>query len=190
MPWNLGELADLIDAEVLTSAVVLVGLVPRASGWQVLLTRRRQDLKHHGGQVALPGGRVDPADASPWAAVLRETEEEVGIPAHQVHALGWHDPYATITGYRVLPLVARLEPDFALRLSEHEVDAAFEAPLGLFTAAEHRRVESAHWRGRLRQSYVFEHAGFRIWGATAAMLVRLADAMMDRDVAHDDAALR
>lgn len=177
VPWNLDELADLIDAEVLTTAVVLIGLVPRDGLWHVLLTRRRADLKHHGGQVAFPGGRVDPVDASPFAAVLRETAEEVGIAAHHIHPLGWHLPYATITGFKVLPLVARLDPGFTLELSEYEVDAAFEAPLNLFLDPAARHLESRLFRGRQRQTHVFDFQGFRIWGATAAMLVRLADAM-------------
>lgn len=175
VPWNLDELADLIDAEVLTPAVVLVGLVHRPAGWQVLLTQRRAELKHHGGQVAFPGGRIDPLDPSPLAAALRETHEEVGIEAGSIRPLGWHHPYATITGFRVLPLVAELDPQFELKLNAHEVQAAFEAPLGLFTNPAARPLERRHFMGRERSSFVFDFNGFRIWGATAAMLVRLAD---------------
>lgn len=175
VPWNLDELADLVDAEVLTPAVVLIGLVARADGWHVLLTLRRADLKHHGGQVAFPGGRIDPLDASPLAAVLRETAEEVGIDAARIRPWGWHDPYATITGFRVLPLVAELASDFDLRLNVHEVQSAFEAPLRLFRDPQLRRIERRQFMGRERQSFVFDFNGFRIWGATAAMLVRLAD---------------
>jgi 8-oxo-dGTP pyrophosphatase MutT (NUDIX family) len=176
-PWNLNELADLIDAEVLTAAVVLIGLVMRNGALHVLLTRRRAELKHHGGQVAFPGGRVDSVDASAYAAVLRETAEEVGIAAQFIRPLGWHLPYATITGFNVLPLVAELDPGFCLCLSEHEVDAAFEAPLSLFLDPSCRRLETGLFRGRQLSTHVFDFHGFRIWGATAAMLVRLADAM-------------
>lgn len=178
VPWNLDELADLIDAEVLTPAVVLIGLVERPQGWQVLLTQRRAELKHHGGQVAFPGGRVDPLDASPLSAALRETAEEVGIQPEQIEPLGWHEPYATITGFRVLPLVARLHSGFNLRLCEQEVDSAFEAPLELFVDPAFRRIETRQFLGRERSSFVFDYAGYRIWGATAAMLVRLFDQLV------------
>jgi 8-oxo-dGTP pyrophosphatase MutT (NUDIX family) len=110
-PWNLEQLADLLPAEPLRPAAVLVGLREHGSGTTVLLTRRQDALRHHAGQISFPGGRVDLADAGPLAAAIRETEEEVGLPARSIEPLGWLDPYATITGFHVYPLVARIDHD-------------------------------------------------------------------------------
>lgn len=171
-PWNLAELADLVDPERLQDAAVLCGLIERPQGLHVLLTQRQTGLKHHGGQVSFPGGRID-AGESPLAAAQREAFEEIGLPATQIEPLGWMDPYATITQFRVLPLVARIHPPYRWKLSNIEVAAVFEAPLALFLDPEQVRIEQRLFRGRMRSTYVIEHAGFRIWGATAAMLLQL-----------------
>lgn len=170
-PWNMPELADLLDATQLHDAAVICGLIERPEGVHVLLTQRQTGLKNHGGQVSFPGGRIDPGE-TPLAAAQREAFEEIGLPAEQIEPLGWLEPYATITNYRVLPLVARIHPPYLWRPSNVEVAAVFEAPLALFLSTEHARIEQRHFRGRLRSTYVVEHAGYRIWGATAAMLLR------------------
>ncbi|HEY4560649.1 MAG TPA: CoA pyrophosphatase, partial [Lysobacter sp.] len=99
--WNLAELDGLVEAAAFRDAAVLVGLVPRDDGLRVLLTRRNDALRNHGGQVSFPGGRVDPGDADAIDAALRETTEEVGIPRELVVPIGYLDPVATITGFRV-----------------------------------------------------------------------------------------
>lgn len=175
-PGNLADLIEVLPAPLLLKpAAVLCGLRLAPEGWQVLLTRRSAGLPSHGGQVAFPGGRIEAADASAVAAALREAEEEVGIAAEFVEPLGFLPPYATISSYCVYPLVARLHPGYTLKPEQGEVDLIFEAPLTLFTDPALRRVERRQWRGRMWQSHVFEHEGQRIWGATAAMLVALAE---------------
>lgn len=172
-PWNLAELADLLPPAPLADAAVLVGLVPRAQGTQLLLTRRHAGMRQHAGQIAFPGGRLDADDAGPVAAALRETQEEVGIAAELIRPLGFLDPYATITGFRVLPVVAVLDPAHVTRLQPEEVDEAFEVPLAfLLDPASSVRI-GAEFRGRLRHYWQFEFGGHRIWGATAAMLLNL-----------------
>lgn len=179
-PRNLAELARVLPAPLhLRPAAVLCGLRLEDGQWQVLLTRRSAGLPSHGGQVAFPGGRIETGDADAVAAALRETEEEVGIEARYVEPLGFLPPYATISSYCVYPLVARLHPGYQLRPEQGEVDLIFEAPLSLFTDPAQRRLERREWRGHLWQGHLFEHQGQRIWGATAAMLVMLAERCAD-----------
>lgn len=173
--WNLAEIADALPAEPLRPAAVLVGLRDHASGTSVVLTRRQDALRHHGGQVSFPGGRIDLADAGPLEAAIRETEEEVGLPAAAIDPVGWLDPYATITGFHVWPLVARVDHERPLHPNLDEVAEAFEVPLEfLFDPASARDIDVA-WRGRQRRLVEFHWRGQRIWGATAAMLVNLRE---------------
>jgi 8-oxo-dGTP pyrophosphatase MutT (NUDIX family) len=175
--WNLEELADLLPGKAPVPAAVLVGLVPRAEGVQVLLTRRNEVLRHHAGQVSFPGGRIEAGDADAAAAAVRETCEEVGVRAAEIAPLGWLDPLATITGFTVLPLVAALAPGYRVRPDPREVADVFEVPLAfLLEPASLRRV-ALDWRGRPREVLEFAvHDGVparRIWGATASILHNL-----------------
>lgn len=178
-PWNLSELADLIGLEALRPAAVLVALVERAAGWQVLLTRRQDDLPQHGGQVSLPGGGSSAGDASPLATALRETYEEVGIAVDRLVPLGYLPPYATISSFRVVPVVARLDADYQVRIDPREVSAVFEVPLALFADRARRRWTERPYRGRVRGSWVFDYGGHRIWGATAAILVDFTERLRE-----------
>ena len=174
-PWNLEQLADLLPAEPLRPAAVLVGLREHGSGTTVLLTRRQDALRHHAGQISFPGGRVDLADAGPLAAAIRETEEEVGLPSDSIEPLGWLDPYATITGFHVYPLVARIDHERPLRPNADEVAEAFEVPLDFLLDPASARDVAMEWRGRTRLLVEFQWREHRIWGATAAMLVNLRE---------------
>lgn len=177
-PWNLDELDGLLPADApLRPAAVLVGLVPRTPGWTVLLTLRHDGLRHHAGQVSFPGGRIEPEDAGPEQAALREAHEEIALRPGQAEPLGWLDPLATITGFRVLPLVARLAPDIAPVPDPREVAEVFEVPLDYLLDPANLKRLAIDYRGRTR--YVLEyqpHAeGARIWGATASILHNLID---------------
>lgn len=172
--WNLDELDGLLDpAAPLADAAVLVGLVPRAGGVNVLLTRRTETLNRHAGQVSFPGGRLDAGDASPVHAALRETWEEVAIRAELIEPIGYLDPYHTITGFRVLPVVARLSPDYHAVPNPDEVADAFEVPLAPLLDGRHIERVAAIFRGRERHYWEYRQGPHRIWGATAAMLVNL-----------------
>lgn len=165
---------DLIDATAAadTSAAVLIAVTDRPTPG-VILTVRREHLRTHAGQVAFPGGRVDDGETA-VAAALREAHEEILLDPAQVELIGEVDPYRTITGYLVTPVVAVIPPDLRLQPHEHEVADWFEAPLDflLDPANQHRR--SALFRGATRHYYEIVWNDRRIWGATAAMIVNLS----------------
>ena len=178
--WNRGQLADLLpDASALTLAAVLVGLVPRSTGWHVLLTVRTAELRQHGGQVSFPGGRIEAGDASPVAGALREAREEIGLDAAHAEPLGYLDPFDTISGYHVLPVVALVDPAFRPRLDAREVADLFEVPLDELMDAANVRVVEREFAGRIRHYHEFAYAPYRIWGATAGMLVNLRERLED-----------
>lgn len=171
--WNYSELADLLLPTAPTEAAVLAGLVPRANGTQVILTRRTEALRNHGGQVGFPGGRTEPSDRNPVAAALRESDEEIALKHSQVHVLGYLDPFVTITSFRVTPVVAVIDPAFVPVPQPSEVAEVFEVPLDfLMDPANLRSVEIEH-RGKVRHVLEYTWPGHRIWGATAAILYNL-----------------
>jgi len=153
-------------------AAVLVPIIDRGEP-TVLLTIRTQELATHAGQVAFPGGKIDPDDENPVAAALREAKEEIGLAPALVEPLGYLDLYLTFTGFRILPTVARVKPDFTLTLNPREVTEAFEVPLTfLMTPANHQR-KSREWKGVTREFYAMPYENRYIWGATAGILRNL-----------------
>jgi 8-oxo-dGTP pyrophosphatase MutT (NUDIX family) len=161
----------------LTPAAVLVPLIERPEGFGVLLTTRTSDLKRHAGQVAFPGGRREPDDADMIACALRETEEEVGLPRASVEVLGLLDPYLTITGYEVTPVVGVLMPPLSVTPDPIEVADVFEVPLAfLMDPANHRR-EQRDYKGLTRAYYAMVYEQRYIWGATAGMILNLFEVL-------------
>jgi 8-oxo-dGTP pyrophosphatase MutT (NUDIX family) len=155
-------------------ASVLVPIVDRSAP-TVLLTHRTADLSSHAAQVAFPGGRIDPDDESPVAAALREAKEEVGLSPMLVEPIGYLDLYLTFSGFRILPTVARVKPDFTLTLNPREVTEAFEVPLDfLMNPANHER-KSRDWKGIAREYYAMPFGDHYIWGITAGILRNLHD---------------
>jgi 8-oxo-dGTP pyrophosphatase MutT (NUDIX family) len=153
-------------------ASVLVPVVDRGKP-TVLLTQRTAELTSHAGQVAFPGGKIDPSDASPVAAALREATEEVGLAPSLVEPIGYLDLYLTFSGFRILPTVARVKPDFTLSLNPAEVTETFEVPLDfLMTPANHQR-KTRDWKGIPRDYYAIPFENHYIWGITAGILRNL-----------------
>ena len=164
----------------LTAAAVLIPLVERAEGMTVLLTRRADDLSSHAGQIAFPGGRVEPGDADPAATALRETAEEIGLAADRVEVAGTLAPYRTGTGYHITPVVGFVRPPFELVLDATEVAEVFEVPLAFVLDPANHRRDSMEWRGALHVYDAVPYGARYIWGATAAMLVRFARMVAER----------
>lgn len=160
-------------------AAVLVPIIPRRAGPVALLTHRPNTMKAHPGQVAFPGGKVDPADADEIEAALREAEEEVGVVPDEVELIARGAPYITGTGFRIVPVVGVLPGDFEPRPDPHEVDSVFEAPLDfLMKTANHHR-QSTRWKGQVRTYYEMPWQGHRIWGVTAGIIRALYDRLYD-----------
>lgn len=174
-PHNLAEVEAFLPVAHadLAPAAVLCGLVPRPDGLQVLLTKRAEHLRHHAGQISFPGGRMEPDDASPLQTALREAQEEIGLSPEAVRLLGYLEPMVTITGYRVYPVVAAIDPDYRAEPDGHEVSALFEAPLALFLDAGNERPFQLEFQGAVRSLTAFDWQAHRIWGATASMLLNL-----------------
>jgi 8-oxo-dGTP pyrophosphatase MutT (NUDIX family) len=153
-------------------AAVLAPVVWREEEATLLLTQRAADLRDHSGQIAFPGGKIEPGE-SPLDAALREAEEEIGLKREKIEILGCLDPYQTSTGFRVFPLVGLVRPPLDLSADRREVEEIFEAPLSfLMDAANHRR-EKRLWLGRERHFYAMPYENRYIWGATAGMIRNL-----------------
>jgi len=171
------DAADLIDTPLVLAAVLVPFVLGTTPG--VLLTKRTAHLSKHAGQVSFPGGRMDPEDISPEAAALREAQEEIGLHPDRVEITGRLPDYVTGTGYCITPVIGLLSPGVALdglglSASPHEVDSIFELPLAVLLdpAAPQRRMRD--WRGRPRHYWEWPHPEHHIWGATAAILMQLA----------------
>jgi 8-oxo-dGTP pyrophosphatase MutT (NUDIX family) len=166
-----GDLIESHDDEP-HQAAVLVAITDRPEPG-LILTVRREHLRTHAGQVAFPGGRIDPGEDAP-AAALREAFEELALNPALVRILGTADPYRTVTGYGVTPVIGIIPPDLPLVPNPAEVADWFEAPLDFVLDPANQRQMTAEFRGRTRPYYQIDWQGRQIWGATAAMLVNLS----------------
>jgi 8-oxo-dGTP pyrophosphatase MutT (NUDIX family) len=172
-PTSFDDAETRAASPTLREAAVLVPIVWHATGPSILLTLRAANLAAHAGQVAFPGGRIEPGESAE-AAALREAAEEVGLDPRLPEVAGQLPQHLTGTGYRVTPVVALVPPPLTLTPDPGEVAAIFELPLATVldpAAPERRRAE---FRGRMREFWVWPHPEHFIWGATAAMLVSLA----------------
>jgi 8-oxo-dGTP pyrophosphatase MutT (NUDIX family) len=163
---------DEAGVKATRGAAVLVPVVDHPEP-SVLLTLRTSDLPSHGGQVAFPGGKIDATDASPLAAALREAQEEIGLDTELIEPIGYLDLYLTFTGFRILPVVARVIPNYELRVNAREVADAFEVPLAFVMDTANHARKSRDWKGVTRHYYEMPFGERYIWGVTAGILRNL-----------------
>jgi 8-oxo-dGTP pyrophosphatase MutT (NUDIX family) len=155
-------------------AAVLVPVIAREEP-MVLLTQRAAHLTEHSGQISFPGGKIDAADESPAFAALREAHEEIGLERKHARAVGYLDLYMTTLGYRIVPVIAQVEPGFVLKLNAAEVDNVFEVPLAFVMDQANHQRHSRDWQGMTRHYYAIPFGERYIWGVTAGILRNLYD---------------
>ena len=163
---------DLAGADTLLPAAVLIAVTDRADPG-VILTQRTDTMSRHPGQIAFPGGRIDPGEDVVTAA-LREAEEEIALPRGHVTVIGEADSYRTVTGFQVTPVIGVIPPDLVFTPSEAEVASVFEVPLSFLLDTANHVEATLEWQGHDRHCYEIMWNERRIWGATAAMIVNLA----------------
>ena len=161
---------DRLAGQELREAAVLVPLIDHGDRTGMLLTTRTANLRKHSGQIAFPGGAIDPGDASPEAAAMRETYEEIGLEPLRVETVGRLPHYLTITGFRITPVLAVIPGDYALALNQNEVDDAFEVPFDFLMNPENHLCVSRTWEGSERHFYAMQYEDRYIWGVTAGIV--------------------
>jgi 8-oxo-dGTP pyrophosphatase MutT (NUDIX family) len=175
--FDLNPGTVLPEGRILRPAGVLIPLLATPRGVVLYLTKRSSHLRHHPGQIAFPGGKVDPGDAGPVGAALRESHEEIALDPANVEVLGTIDPHETVTGFLVTPVIARIRQPFESIPEPGEVDEVFCVPFDHVSDLANYRIEGRRWRGTRRHYYVAPYGPYYIWGATARILRALADRM-------------
>ena len=175
--FDLNPDVELPENRKLRPAAVLIPLIERRNETQVILTKRSSRLKHHPGQIAFPGGKVDQSDKDSIDAALREAEEEIGLPRDIVLPLGLLASHETVTQFCVVPVVAQVLEDFSPSIEAREVDEMFEVPLKFLADPGNYTVQNRMWQGRRRNYYTVPYGPYYIWGATARILRGLAERM-------------
>lgn len=168
--WHQQSIAP---GQTAKDAAVLVPLVERPRGTQVLFTQRTSHLHDHAGQICFPGGRVEPGDRDRADTALRETEEEIGLPRSAIEVLGALPDYEMQSGFRIAPVIGWIRPPYATQPDPFEVQDIFEVPLAHFLVPENYQRRRYVLEGLDRRYLAIPYGGRYIWGATAGMLYTL-----------------
>ncbi|QNO25941.1 CoA pyrophosphatase [Sphingopyxis sp. OPL5] len=165
-----------LGTPTLRDAAVLIAFTDRPEPG-IILTQRPQWLRSHAGQVAFPGGKIDPGDVDAVDAALREAEEEIGLNRRDVTIAGTCDAYRSGSGYHITPVLGVIPPDLPLDPNPDEVEDWFEVPIDILFDPENYALHHAHWQGHDRHYYDMMWQGRRIWGVTAGIIINLARRM-------------
>lgn len=161
-------------------AAVLIPFLMKEDGWHLLFTRRNPALQEHSGQVAFPGGRMDPLDETPIDTALREAREEIGLSPQDVQILGRLQDYLTITNYLVTPVVGVMPWPYPLRISPHEVSHVFTIPLEWLADPQNHGIQHRSISSRMAPVpviYFQPYEGEVLWGASAKFTLGLLEAL-------------
>lgn len=175
-PMNYGDhllnpdIITRISGKTLRDAAVLVPLVDYGEDTRIILTQRTAQMRTHSGQVAFPGGAIDPEDGSAEVAAMREAEEEIGLPRSFVEPVGRLPQYLAPTGFRITPVLAVVRRDYPMEINPNEVDDAFEVPFSFLMDPSNHKRESRIWEGKERHFYTMPYGERYIWGVTAGIL--------------------
>lgn len=172
--FDLNPGLTLPPGRILRPAAVLLAVWPHREGARLILTKRASHLKHHPGQIALPGGKVDSGDASACAAALREASEEVGLAPENVEVIGSLPSHETVTGFTIQPFLGLVRADFTPKAEPGEVEEVFTVPLAHALNPDRFVIERRLWLGQWRRYYAVPYGPYYIWGATARILHGLA----------------
>lgn len=179
--FDLNAAAKRAEPAQKRPAAVLIPVVQRGGHLALLLTKRSARLRYHPGQIAFPGGKVEPFDRDPLSAALREAEEEIGLSCAEVQLLGALPPHETVTRFDVYPFLGRINSAFVPRPDAGEVAEVFEVPLSHVTRTQNFIVHERLWKGQVRRYYAVPYGPYYIWGATARILRQLADTLDPSD---------
>lgn len=168
------------EAPAARRASVLVPIVLAPPEPFVLLTRRADNLRHHPGQVSFPGGRIDPTDPDPEHAALREAAEEIALAPHHCRVVGRLAEHVTSTGFHVTPVVALVDGAATWSAAPAEVAAILTLPVGNLLDPDAAERHGAKFRGAWHEYWVWRHPEYPIWGATAGILMSLAELLRAR----------
>lgn len=163
-------------------AAVLIALVRRGEDISVLYTERSPELRSHSGQIAFPGGKIDPEDLGPGAAALREADEEVGLERRDARLLGYLPAYFTGSNYLITPVVAEVRPSRDFVPNPGEVKSVFEVPLPLLMREESFGTFRIRRRDQEHTTWQIVHQGLVIWGITANLTRRFYELALKDEV--------
>lgn len=167
------------DEHKIKPAAVLIGIINRQSKSSVLLTERPNSMSTHAGQVAFPGGKVEPSDIDANSAALREAHEEVGVIPSSVNLIARLGDYVTGTKFRVTPILGTLPDDFVAIPDKKEVASVFEVPLEFLMNPNNHHKKQAMYKGKLRHYFEMPYCNYRIWGVTAGIIRSLYETLYE-----------